>query len=154
LTTRIQGRWVVEKDGWLDQVLLGTLGFLTEPWLTIGVAFVAAAVVAYLARRSPDPDWKYISEGAGRVLFGAFILLNVVRLATPTYVPADFDLRCTAAGCDYVMVSPSQYYYDYTLGRFWLDLLISNAQDVIAGGIGFLVGRGVARMTLGPRVGT
>jgi hypothetical protein len=144
----------LEKDGWLDQILLGTLGFLTEPWLTMGVAFVAAAVVAYLARRSPNPDWEYISEGAGRVLFGAFILLNVVRLATPTYVPADFDVQCTEAGCDYVMVSPSQFYYEYTLGKFWLDLLTSNVQDVIAGGIGFLVGRGIARMALGPRART
>ncbi len=143
----------MEKGGWLDQILLGVLGFLAQPWLSIVVALVGGAVVAYLARSSPKTDWEFIKEWPGGVLFGAFVLLAGVKVSAPRLIPAEYHIECDSPDifCGFVVDRQMRYVYDYTVLDYVRDFAISLVQDLIFGGLGFLVGMVIARVVLGRR---
>ena len=148
----------VDKGGWLDQLLLAVLGFLNQPWLSIGVALVGGAAVAYLGRVSPKNDWEYISEWPGRVLLGAFVVLanikSVPRLVFPAWhfvcdkVPGEFGIP-VSTDCHWESEGTIHTVQDYTFGDWAHDFFGSLVQDAILGlvgaGVGFLIGTIVVR---------
>jgi uncharacterized membrane protein YeaQ/YmgE (transglycosylase-associated protein family) len=139
----------VEKGGWLDQILLAILGFLNQSWLSITVALVGGAVVAYLARVSPKNDWEYLKEGPGKVLSAAFFLLAAVRSAPRLVIPetrfvcdrvtGEFGIP-VSANCRTVTEGTVGVVYDYTLGDMLYDFFFSMVQEVVFGLIGAAVG--------------
>jgi hypothetical protein len=139
----------VEKGGWLDQILLGILSFLNQPWVGITVGLGGSILVAFLARLSPKRDWEYISEGPGKLLAYAFIayafLRSVPRLVMPksTFVcdrqPGPFGIPQTT-NCHFVTSGRMHFEYDYTLLDFGKDVLFSIVQDIVFGSAGFVVG--------------
>jgi hypothetical protein len=139
----------VEKGGWLDQILLAVLGLLNQSWLSITVALVGGAVMAYLARVSPRNDWEYLREGPGKVLSVAFLLLAAVksapRLAIPETrfvcdrVPGEFGIP-VSTNCRTVTEGTVGVVYDYTLGDMVYDFFFSMVQEVVFGLIGAAIG--------------
>ena len=148
----------MEKGGWLDQILLGILGFLNQQWLAIAVALVGSCAVTYLARTSPKRDWEYLKEGPGNLLLGAFVLFAVVRSAPRLVIPkttfgcerrpgafgipVSTDCRAVSSGTVHVV-------YDYTVVDLVRELVDSAVTDLVfgAGGVaaGFVVGTLVRR---------
>src|SRR5215207_4744179 len=134
----------MEKDGWLDQFLLGILNVLNHPVLAVVVALGGGFAVALLARLSPKEDWEYIKEGPGAVLTGAFLLLAGLkavprlvfpeshfvcdRTTGPLGLPETGDCRWTSTGTTHLV-------YDYSFGDFLRDLASSLVLDVVLGGL-------------------
>jgi hypothetical protein len=151
----------MEKDGWLDQFLLGILNVLNQPLLAVVVALGGGFAVALLARLSPKGDWEYLKEGPGAVLTGAFLLLagikavprlvlpetNFVcdRTTGPLGVPETGDCRWTSSGTTHVV-------YDYTFGDFLREFASSLVLDVVLGGLGAALGILVAMIVRRRRV--
>jgi hypothetical protein len=139
----------VEKGGWLDQILLAILGFLNQSWLSVTVALVGGAVVAYLARVSPKNDWEYVRDGPGNVLSVAFLLLAAVKSAPRMVVPetsfvcdrttGEFGIP-VSTNCRAVTDGTVGFVYDYTLGDLVHDFFFSMVQEVVFGLIGAAVG--------------
>jgi hypothetical protein len=148
----------MEKDGWLDQLLLGILRFLTDPWLGMGVALVGGAAVAYLARVSPGPDWEFIKEWPGKALLGAFLLYSSLR-STPRLVMPEIEFLCdegtgpfgstVTTNCRTELHGEVATVQDYTLLDTARDFALSFAQETAVGlvgaGLGLLVARSVLR---------
>jgi hypothetical protein len=143
----------VDKGGWLDQLLLGVLGFLNQRWLGLVVTLGGGFLVAYLARRSPKQDWAYIKEGPGAVLTGAFLLLaalkSVPRLAVPKtsftcdHAPGLLGIP-EATNCRWISEGAVGMVYDYTLGDFAAEFFGGLLRDFVLGGLAYAAGFAVA----------
>ena len=150
----------MEKDGWLDQLLMAVLGFLNQTWLSIAVALVGGAVVAYLARLSPKKDWEFISDWPGRILFGAFLLLANIK-SVPRLVLPETNFVCdkelgefgipVSTNCRWITEGTVHTVQDYTLGDWFSDFLSAILQDAVFGAIGAAVGFLVGTLVLRSR---
>jgi hypothetical protein len=153
----------MEKDGWLDQLLLGILNVLNHPLLAVVVALGGGFAVALLARLSPKEDWEFIKEGPGVVLTGAFLVLAGVKSAPrlvlpetdfvcdrttgPLGIPVTGDCRLTSTGTTHVV-------HDYTFVDFLQEYFSSLGLELVLGGLGAGLGILVARIVRRRRVNT
>jgi hypothetical protein len=139
----------MEKDGRLDQILLGILNLLNETWLGIVVAVGGGFVVALLARISPKKDWDYLKEGPGNVLAGAFLLLASLR-SVPRLVFPKQNFVCDEGGtdCRFEADGPIQTVYDYSFGDFVREFVVSLVRDAALAFAAAAVGVAVATVVL------
>jgi hypothetical protein len=139
----------MEKDGWLDQILLGILNLLNETWLGVAVAVGGGFIVAVLARTSPKKDWDFLKEGPANVLAGAFLLLAGLRSAPRLVLPKQ-NFVCDDGGthCRFEADGPIQTVYDYTFGDFVREFAVSLVRDAVLALAGAAVGVAVAAVVL------
>ena len=147
----------MEENGWLDQILVGVLGFLNQPWLAITIAIGGGFAVAYLARKSPKNDWEFIQEWPSGVLTGAFVVLacakSAPRLVLPTTryscdrVPGPLGIPVTA-NCHWITDGTLHTVQDYTMADLLRDFFASLVQDAVFTAVGASAGIVVAVMVL------
>jgi hypothetical protein len=140
----------MEKGGWLDQILIGVLNFLNEPWVSNTVVVVAAFLVAYFAVVSPkEDDWSLLREGAGKILFGAFVLLAMLKSGPRLIIPESHyvcDREPGALGievstnCRFETQGTFRTVYDYSILDFIKDFYTSVFYELVFGAVGALAG--------------
>jgi hypothetical protein len=151
----------MEKDGWLDQLLLGILNLLNHPLLAVVVALGGGFAVALLARLSPKEDWEFIKEGPGVVLTGAFLLLAGIKSA-PRLVLPETSFVCDrttgpfgipeTSNCRWTSTGTTHLAYDYTFGDFVREFISSLALEGVLGALGAGLGILVALIVRRRRV--
>ena len=135
----------MEKDGWIDQILLAILNVLNDPVLAVVVALGGGFAVALLARLSPKEDWEFIKEGPGNLLTGAFIALASIKGA-PRLVLPETNFVCDhttgpfgipeTGNCRWTSAGTTHLEYDYTFVDFLHEFFSSLALEVILGALG------------------
>jgi len=152
----------VEQGGWLDQLILGTLQFVTQSWVELVVGLGGGFALAVLARLSPRRDWEEVTGLPGRALLGAVWLLAFLKTVPRLVVPKT-TLSCDdVAGpfgipqksCHFTTTGTFHTVQDFTVLDAITEIVESVARDALlalAGwGLGWVVMTVLLRMRRRP----
>jgi hypothetical protein len=134
-------------------------------WVSAGIGFVLAVVVAVLARLSPRKDWEFIKTGPGWVL-GAIGMLQLVWVTWLFPPPPPAWASTIPTGChfdrDATYVCPPRppfpglwtAIYEAFNGQAYVTWWLGGLLDLAADGVGIVVGFVVGSIVLAARRGS
>lgn len=135
----------MEQGGWLDQVILGILQFVTQSWVELVVGLGGGVALAVLARLSPRRDWEEITGMPGKALVFAVLLLASLK-SVPRAVFPTTTLRCDDVpgtlgipqkSCHFVAAAQSNPGPDFTLLDMIREIFVSVGRDALLALIGW-----------------